>query len=117
MSSSDFATLLFNGKECHVDVKHNQHFKKLEFVDLKLRNRKVTLICLNYWGSTPATVQTIDWIDDDDNQHGRAVPAEHFVSFQDIKNKKPEATVYAVSKDFLYFEIVGKATIVKNPLA
>lgn len=112
MSFSD-AIVTFNSKKIPVDVKRSDLFKKIQTVDCFLKRRKVTLISLRLG----ASVGTVDYIDDDDNVHGHRVPGTLYVAFKDFKDKKREATVYAVSDDMIFWEIVGTATINSNPLA
>ena len=110
-----FAFIEWEGKEYPIDVKHSERFKKIEtIVGRNYKKKKVTLALIS--AGIRTTVGTIDYVDDDDNQHGHDVPALLYVSYKDLKDGKDEVTVFAASDDMLWCEEVGKATVIVNPL-
>ncbi|HIT95584.1 MAG TPA: hypothetical protein IAC45_00700 [Candidatus Aphodousia faecavium] len=110
-----FAYIEWEGKEYPIDVKHSERFKKVEtIVGRNFKKKKETLALIG--AGIRTTVGTIDYVDDDDNQHGHDVPALLYVSYKDLKDGKDEVRVIAASDDLLWFEEIGKAVVTVNPL-
>ena len=112
-----FAYIRWDGKEYPVDVKHSELFKKLKVVRWDGRHGKQATITVVMIDSGIATnVFTIDYVDDNDNQHGHEVPALLYANYKDLKDGKDEVSILAVSNDLLWREKIGTAKVIFNPL-
>lgn len=109
-----FAYINWQGQEYSVDVKHSERFKKVELYIWKNKSVKLTMVMIGPGIET--TVRTTDYIDDDDNPHGHNVPGLFYVSYKDLKDGKDEASVFAVSHDLNWYNEIGKAAVIVNPL-
>lgn len=113
LNQEALAWIKWEGKEYPVDVKHSERFKKIELSGMTKRH-KMTLALIS--SGIRTTVTTVDYIDDDDNQHGHKVSALLYVCYKDLKDGKDEVRVFAASDDLMWFEEVGIATVTVNPL-